>query len=360
MKKICLYDRRDILNITRWLNEYADYGWALQSWGRFFVKFEESKGDRFRYQLDMDNWEDGANAERRAELEALGWNYVETIPYTRIHIYRSLNRKASIPPNEEFIRYNRKKLRFFPFWNLAGALLALTALLLIPLSNQQFFLLELTQMDKGTRLLYAACILLITIQFFDNILHDYRLDQYLGSLQKDIDLEEAQISACSFALPYIRLICRLLSTGFMIGVICLTFVPEKGYIEGAFVQRYYPEVGGVSEELWNTYGAHGNYWMNVSENVDEKLFSQIVERYSAYSNYYGHGFFRKSKYDTRDWWTVEERTDERFDRLVVAQGIGGHKGEWLIFAQQGNDIIYLKCRRTDDISGILDHLNKTM
>lgn len=215
-------------------------------------------------------------------------------------------------------------------------------------------------MDIGTRLLYAACTLLITIQFIDNVWHDCRLDHYLESLQKGIESEQEQGITDLFAFPCIRLICRLLGTGFMIVVICLTFVPQKEYIEGAFVQRYYQDVGSVSEEFWDTYGAYGHYWMNVSENVGRKLFSQIVERYSAHSNYYGHGLFSKSKYDTKDWWSVEKRMDERFDRLTVAQGIGAHKGEWLIFAQQRNDIVYLKCRKADDISEILDYLSKFM
>lgn len=93
MKKLCPYHRYDVMHITQWLNELSSYGWELSSWGTLFCKFQEYDGSRYQYQLDMDNRGDGANKERRKELEALGWEYADTISGTRLHIYRSLDWK---------------------------------------------------------------------------------------------------------------------------------------------------------------------------------------------------------------------------------------------------------------------------
>ncbi len=106
MKKFCPFERRDIVKIRQWLNEYASFGYKLCSWG-FFVHFEEAPGFRGQYQIDADHKKDLApDEERRAELEKLGWEYVTSVKGTRCHIYYHEDRKAVMPVNQKLAEYN--------------------------------------------------------------------------------------------------------------------------------------------------------------------------------------------------------------------------------------------------------------
>ena len=358
MKKICPFHKSDILKITHWLNEQSSYGWALDSWGMFFCEFKESDGERYQYQLDMDNWEDGPNEERRVQLESLGWKYVETIGGTRIHIYRSLDWKASIPRNEEFIQYNRKKLRFVPIIGLLGILLSLALFLWVPFSKMQFMLVELAECDKSAIPLLVVIIVIAVLQFFNNEWPYYQLYKYLGKVSSITILEtEREIGGDGLYLPL-----GWIQWGLMIGalffVIWMTYGNPKVYTEPLLAERHYEYIEQFSEALDGEYNLNGKYWMNISENVEQELFVQIVERYAGYSNYYGYNSFRKEEYDTHDLWKLTEQEDERFDKLVVAKGRDEFLGDGLIFAQMEDDIIYLRYWGERDISQILDKITE--
>lgn len=363
MKKICPFHRYDILQITQWLNEYSAYGWELKSWGTFFCRFQEYNGARYQYQLDMDNWENGANEERRAELEALGWEYVDTISGTRIHIYRSPDCKVSIPENKEFIEYNLKKFRFSPVLQLV-----LGVVLLVFFwsgtsfsSGIQFILLNLTQTDKITLLLYGIYAAAIIVAALDAFRHCLQLYRYLRKKARSVSviMLEAEQEYDSNEVYFISRIAEyVLVYGALIlalGTLLFWGENQREYVKGAFAERYYSEITSVYESL-GKYPVYGSYWMNVSEAVEDELFDQIVERYAGYSSYYGNGFLFKRRYDTHDQWNIDRPEDERFEKLVIAEGIGKYYEEKLLFAQIGNDIVYLRCFRGADIPALIEEL----
>ena len=82
--------------------------------GIFFVKFKESEGKRYWYQIDIDDWEDGPNEERRKELESQGWEYKDTIPGSSYHIYRCTEEKKPFHRDSEFCRAVRRQLDHHP------------------------------------------------------------------------------------------------------------------------------------------------------------------------------------------------------------------------------------------------------
>lgn len=364
MKKLCPFHRYDILHITQWLNEQSSYGWELKSWGTLFCKFQEYDGSRYQYQLDMDNREDGANEERRKELEALGWEYADTIPSTRLHIYRSLDWNASIPENKEFTEYNLKKFRFLPMWVLVNCFCVLVTLMLqTPLFlGMRFFILGLTRTDQTFLMLYGIYAAAFIVVVLDDFRHRLQLYRYLrkkarGSVSITVLKTEQEYDNHGFHFPLQMVRDVLLFLPLVLLLITLWSENQKEYTEGFFAERYYEGIDSVYEPFEN-YNAYGSYWMNVSEAVEDELFDQIVERYAGYSTYYGNGFFLKSKYDTHDQWNIEWQKDGRFEKLVIAEKIPKNNGEKMIFAQIGNDIIYLRCYREPDISGLLEELTK--
>lgn len=355
MKKICPYHKHEILKITQWLNEMSSYGWKLDSWGVFFCEFQEYDGERFQYQLDMDNWEDGPNEERRVQLKELGWEYVETIGGTRIHIYRSFDRKASIPEHAEFIEFNRKKFRFSLLAGILGILLTLAAFLAVPISNMQFWLVELTENEKGSIPLLLVIVVALVMKFFSDDWHNHQLYKYLGKKASSITILETEVEPAldKIQLPYGMLHWSLLAGALIFGL-WVEYGNSKTYIEPLFAERYYEHVEYFSKPLDEDFNLDGKYWMNVSENVQDELFEQIMERYSGYSNYYGYSLFKKEKYDTHALWKITEQKDERFDKLIVAEGRGEFLGDGLIFVQMEDDIVYLRYWEETEIETILE------
>ena len=318
----------------------------------------------------MDNWEDGANEERREELEALGWEYVDTISGTRFHIYRTLDWNASIPENKEFTRYNLKKFRFSPMWELiAGFIVLVLWSLQTPFfSGIQFFILNLTQTDKISLLLYGIYAVAFIVEVLEDFRHKLQLYRYLrkkarGSVSITIVKTEQEYEDQGFHVPLRMIRYVLLFLPLILLLTTLWGRNQKEYTEGIFAERYYEGIDSVYEPFEN-YNAYGSYWMNVSEGMEDELFDQIVECYAGYSTYYGNGFFLKSKYDTHDQWNIEWQEDGRFEKLVIAEKlvtaekIQKYYGEKIIFAQIGNDILYLRCYREPDISGLLEELTQ--
>lgn len=208
MKKLCPFHRYDVMHITQWLNELSSYGWELSSWGTLFCKFQEYDGSRYQYQLDMDNRGDGANKERRKELEALGWEYADTVSGTRLHIYRSPDWNASIPENKEFTKYNLKKFRFSPIWELAiGSIVLVLWSLQIPVfSGKQSFVLNLTQTDQIFLLLYGIYAVVFIVEVLEDFWYKQQLYRYLrkkarGSVSIKILKTEQEYEKHGFHFP---------------------------------------------------------------------------------------------------------------------------------------------------------------
>lgn len=130
------------------------------------------------------------------------------------------------------------------------------------------------------------------------------------------------------------------------------------YADGLFVERYYETTqfgtssGGKSEHL------KGYYWIDVEKKVQDKLFSQIVERNTAY--FYHYDLLHKEKYNTSAKWIISELTDERFEKLVIARGILEFEDTRLIFAKMEDEIICLDYSGEKDISVLAEELAKVL
>lgn len=399
MKKLNLFSAHEVVGIMQWLNEQASFGWELKEWGSIFVKFQESDGPRCQYQLDLDNWEDGANEERRSELEALGWKYVDTIGGTKIHIYRSEDLSASIPPNEEFIAFHKKRLRITPIRGFISLLLAVSAI--FPMfSSIPYKLLEVTMTNKYGPHLIAVLWLMIAYEYIKRVVYQQRLYRYLE------DIREIPIKEILRRGDYHEknIFPRVLYWGILIGGILFLWRLDNtqderdladadattryvdlaefqdddfkfaettwswsdypdinrakyiSYKDGIFVEQYY-EIRQYGYEIWDiSEDLEGHYWIGVNENVQGKLFSQIVDRYTNY--HYHYELFHRKEYNTSNNWIVAEQTDERFDRLVIADGILKFEGYQLIFAQMDEHIVYLKYLGEKDISTVVEELVK--
>lgn len=359
MKKMCPYHKLDILQITQWLNELSSCGWALKKWGIFFCQFEEYEDEQLYYQLDADNWEDGPNKLRQAQLEELGWEYADTIGGTRIHIYKTLDEKATIPLDEGLNEFNRKKYRF----SLAAGLLKVMLTLAVPLihliTRWQFWLMEFMKKDKDVVGFLIIFLVAVLVGVFYDDGNGYRFYKYLErkTVYDRNSEKEQEIASSRIRMPFGVLQWILLVT--LLGVaMWMEYGNTKPYVEPFYAERYYENTENFSKTLEEEYNLHGEYWMNVSEDVQEKLFGQIVERYVGSANYYGYTLFKKEKYDTHELWVVEEISDERFDKLVVAEGLGKFLGDGLIFIQMEDDLVYLRYWGERDISTILEKVTE--
>lgn len=355
MKKICPYHKLDILHITQWLNEWSSYGWSLKSWGLFFCEFQKYEGERFYYQLDADNWEDGPNEERKNQLKKLGWEYVETIGGTRVHIYRSYERKATIPLHEGFNEYNRKKYRFSLMAGILKILFILAGALVPLITQKQFWLINFMEKEKSVLWLLGIFVVALVMGFFHEDWNNHRFYKYLAKKAGSVTNSESDLN---LELTKVRLPFGVLRMSLLLGAlgfaIWLEYGNSKPYVKPFFAERHYAQVEYFSKALDEEFNVDGKYWMNVSENVREKLFEQMLERYVGYSNYFGYTSFKKEKYDTHDLWEVEELSDERFDRLVIADGRGKIMGDGLIFIQMEDDLVYLRYWGERDIESILE------
>lgn len=181
-----------------------------------------------------------------------------------------------------------------------------------------------------------------------------KITQWLNEMSSYTILEtEVEPALDKIQLPYGMLHWSLLA-GALIFVLWMEYGNSKTYIEPLFAERYYEHVEYFSKPLDEEFNLDGKYWMNVSENVQDELFEQIMERYSGYSNYYGYSLFKKEKYDTHALWKITEQKDERFDKLIVAEGRGEFLGDGLIFVQMEDDIVYLRYWEETEIETILE------
>lgn len=388
MLKICPFHHYNLLKIIEWLEEQSAYGWELENWGVFFVKFKESTGgEHFRYQIDMDDTADEPNGFRRDELAKNGWEYVTTIGNSREHIYRCRDRKASLPCNEAYIEYNRKKLNKDLFWSCISILLLVLFLLFIYGFRNEFVLLEFMQQDSIKLLFYTVWIALTLFQIFGEIYQNVKLYRYLDKVGKHsaLEVEDEKVEkGYGFHFPvrllaWILLVCSLVSLLWIddmedvanlseadasVKYVDLASFQTEGFEISEITWEDHPDVnfGNRIEYIWaplsktyyeiNQYGRiagedsdeqmEGMYWDVTNEKIADRLFSQVIERYTKYSRYY-RGGFNTEKYYIEENWTVTEQNDERFTQLVIAEGGGQrYEGNVQIFVRIGNQIICLR------------------
>lgn len=387
MLKICPYHQYNLSKIVEWLEEQSAYGLELENWGVFFVKFKESTGgEHFRYQIDMDDAAEEPNAFRRSELVEAGWEYVTTIGNSREHIYRCRDTKAFLPRNEFYIEYNRKKLNRDLFWSCVWALILVLLLLFIHGFRNEFVLLEFMQQDSRKLLFYTVWFVLTLYQILGEIYQNIKLYRYLDKVGKNTTLEEEERVEKGYGfhfpvrlLAWILLVCSLVSLlwiddmedvanlyeadasvkyvdlasfqteGFEISEITweehsdINFGNRIEYIAAPFAKTYYEvnQYGGTTGNDSDEQ-MEGMYWDVTNEKIADRLFSQVIERYTKYSRYYVGGFHKEQYYIAENW-TVTEQNDERFTELVIAEGGGQrYEGNVQIFARIGNQIICLR------------------
>lgn len=172
MLKICPYYHYNLSKIKQWLDEQSAYGWELENWGVFFVKFKEASGaEHYVYQLDMDDSQDEPSMFRREELSKCGWEYVVSIGNTREHIYRHKDKNAKQPKNESYIAFNLKKLNKELFWSGIIVLFVLCLFLGVCVIRNEFLLLQMMQ-QRMERI--AFCIVWVFLLISQTIGETYQ------------------------------------------------------------------------------------------------------------------------------------------------------------------------------------------
>lgn len=152
--------------------------------------------------------------------------------------------------------------------------MTLGAFLIVPVSKMQFLLVQLTQEDKSAVPLMAVFIVITILHFFNSEWHDYQLYKYLGRVGENVKVALEQ----EWEEPRIHLPLELIQWGLIIGtlifVLWLEYGNKKEYVEPIFAERYYDEIELIHEPF-EEYNLLGYYWMNVSEDVADELFAQI-------------------------------------------------------------------------------------
>lgn len=406
MIKICPFHRYDILNITQWLNEQDFYGWKLQSWGIFFVKFEESDGESWQYQIDLDDRGDGPDEERREKLEAGGWEYVETIFSTTLHVYRSKDKKQIFTRSGEFCEKYCRKERNAAIVSVIVLLVLAAIYLAEPVSKWPFLLVELTRTSKMRIGLYAVLLFL----FIGRMVDEFRRGREIRRILK---------KTCSISVIYgeeeaarrrIRIPFSLIQWILLIGMLLFVIISgnEEGEVRNlsevdgtvryvslealcgddfSFSETYFsdsPEInraccvewidGIFAEQFYevNQYGSWngkdterltGDYWRGVSEKLSDRLFSQIVERYTVYSEYWGYlgsGSLKPTEDYEGEPWKISEIESEAFTKLLIAERTVYGEEERLIFVRKGNDMAYLKYQGAASVELLIEKLTEVI
>ena len=79
MRKLVPFSPNEIGETTQWLNDLAQDGLCVETWGSVFVKLKEGESKDWVYQIDIDDSTGDPNYQRKLELEKQGWKYVQTI-----------------------------------------------------------------------------------------------------------------------------------------------------------------------------------------------------------------------------------------------------------------------------------------
>ncbi len=357
MKKYCPFRGWEIAKIRQWLNEYASFGYKLKSWG-FFVHFEEVPDFNGQYQIDVDDKDDlGPNKERREELEKLGWSYEASINHTRCHIYYHKDRRAVMPVNQKLTEYNCKKFRWTPLLAVLAMLLGVFPEMLKQCSKYPFWMVDLSREDKMVPMFWCFIMCTVICSAATSIWEEYRIHQYFKELAKvKVIGQESPMDAIGVRIPVIGVMIAV-AAATMIGLVVFREkLDTRDYVEGYFSERYYQNIEEIYPFLEKSAG-WGSYWMNVSKDSEEKLFDQIIERYAGYADYYGGVLWGKDEATYEDF-QLTEMTDERFERLVFAEGIEGKEQSSILFVQKENDILYFRFWDDIEISILLDEIAK--
>lgn len=402
MLKICPYHHYNLLKIKQWLDEQSAYGWELENWGIFFVKFKESTGgEHFTYQIDMDDTTEEPGMFRREELSKSGWEYVGTIGNTREHIYRNADKKARMPRNESYIAFNQKKLSSELFWSMLLALFMIGLVLFLYVLKNEFRLLTFMQQSVERLLFYAVWMFLMLYQLFGELYQNVKLYRYLErgteETEKEYDRVERgygfyfparilawmllvfsivaafrvddrqdfeNLSEAVSTLKYVDL-ADLEGEGFEFSDISWEDYPDVNfgnrieYIDAPFVNTYYEinQYGKINSN-GESIQLEGLYWDVKSEKTAEKLFAQVVECYTKYSYGYSGGL-RNNKYNTQENWIKTEISDERFTELIAAEGVGYRfEGDKQVFVRIKNRIICLRYYGETDVNEIVEAIAK--
>ena len=386
MIKSCPYHFYDIQRVSRWLNKQALQGWKLENWGVFFIKFRKSTSQETGiYQIDMDDKSGDPDVFRKEELSKYGWEYVTCIGTTRMHIYYNKDRDTRLPRNEAKISFNLKKLNSELFWSRIIMLSIVVFFVAWLVLRNEFLYLQLLQQSIEVLIFYGIWILLllcndIGLTHLNKNLYNY-LDTYDHTVLKNTNTFENKrdIYFPAKLFMWIMFVMYVISLFYMKNIPAIENLKDADaslkYIDLADIENgdfilsdisweEYPDVNfgnrieyknvpltydyyeidqyGESKTSGQHIQMHGVYWNLKKETTAKKLFDQLVECSLKYPYEYSLRM-RNLKYDKSSSWIKTEISDDRFTKLVVADGIDKpFEGDKQIFAWIENKIIFLK------------------
>lgn len=384
--------------IRNWLNEQAEKGRKLVKWGSAFVYLEEDPdGNRYQYCLDADRGKREAEEERKKENAERGWEYVCSTELEYIHIYRALKECGGLP--EEPGRFSHAAKRHGGYGILLAALLIFYLIAAYALFWSDGCWL-LTVMQTGVkRFLFPFPFLLFLLAAQTAfMINEFRLASRLrnGRLPDDTrnrkrKIPDGLVNLVGSFLILLLGLWNLFGTKDRYQTISEVYPPlpivDLSVLEGDDFQidRFeLPDEPGLNYnnrikiEPVLFAGSHyetiqmgtkkgtpgpvislsGEYWEVEAGRLSDKLFSQLVSRYTEFQWNSSRTRYKKQK---EAEWSIDVKDAPGFRSLKMAKGIEGSGREdiTLVFAQTENYVIYLNYSGDAGDDRIIEMLEKS-
>ena len=385
MRKLVPFGPNEIGKTTQWLNDLAQDGLCVETWGNVFVKLKEGETGDWNYQIDIDDSTGDPNYQRKLELEKQGWNYVQTIGTTRHHIYRTRNRGAQLVWDEEYIEKYQKTWRTDMLLGIVAEIFLVTLYLWFTIfRNWEYLMLTLVESSVSSMIIVTVLVLYtvfigigeiigtgrfkrrlaegnqITEKNEDHYQRDIRmrpkLRYGLGKilmtlttlvwfvLSLDIEAKGDNFDDCQPALACVDL-RDIEADGFAItsyiwadnpGVNFGNRILEKSGLFAEYlyeVDQYGTDASGENVQI------AGNYYKLRPDSIADVVLEQLIDRSTSYM--YEHQWLEEDKKLPEDYWVITEPETAVFEKVIVAES-DKENAPLMIFAQMEDVIVYLR------------------
>jgi len=374
------YHVNDIRKIEYWLNERAQEGYCIETWGVFWAKFKEEPERDYRYLIDIDDSKGEPNYERRTLLKTKGFSYVQTMGTTQCHIYRTKDEGAKISWDEAFVKKFWKKTLVDVVVSgiLALVMLALYAFFVV---DTEYFLVGYMENDRYDRYVADIMIILALLGWLRETIGVFKIRKLLRD-KESIDEEPIYYETVHVSYGVVAFVTWALSLSAAIygfvgneyaenyegrdDFVDLRELEAEGFVISDILWREKPEVNfgnriSESEGLFyeyrceiNQYGTAvdgedvqicSNYWKVRPDSLAEPFVEQLFLKHTQYK--YVDGNYTAGEVDREAYWEIEQLSDEHFDSLAVvtekAEVLSeGDRPTLMIFAQKGDKVVFLQ------------------
>jgi len=373
------YHVNDIRKIEYWLNERAQEGYCIETWGVFWAKFKEEPERDYRYLIDIDDSRGEPNYERRTLLKTQGFSYVQTMGTTQCHIYRTKDEGAKISWDEAFVKKFWKKTLVDVVVSgiLALVMLALYAFFVV---DTEYFLVGYMENDRYDRYVADIMVVLALLGWLRETIGVFKIRKLLHTKEsvnekpiyyETVHVPYGVVAFMTWALSFSAAIYGFVGNEYAEnyegreGFVDLREL-EEGFVISDILWREKPEVNfgnhiSESEGLFyeyrceiNQYGTtvdgedvqiSSNYWKVRPDSLAEPFAEQLFLKHTQYK--YVDGNYVSGEVNREAYWEIEQFFDEHFDSLSVvtekAEVLSeGDRPTLMIFAQKNDKVVFLQ------------------